>query len=42
MDIFDWLMNNGTVLDATVIVKIVVLAIIVEFFGIASYWIRRF
>lgn len=42
MDIFEWLMNNGTVLDGTVIARIVVLAMIIEFFGLVSYWLRRF
>ena len=39
MDVFDWLMNNGTVLDGTVIVRLLVVGLIFELFGIASYWI---
>lgn len=38
----DWLMNNGTVLDGTVICHILVLCIVIQLFGIASYWLRRF
>lgn len=42
MDLINSLMNEGTVLDGTVIVKLLILAFIIEFFGIASYWVRRF
>ena len=42
MDVMDWLMNNGTVLNGTVICRIVFLCIILELFGIMSYWLRRF
>jgi|GEM_PF-1534465 hypothetical protein len=42
MDVITWLMNEGTVLDGTVIANIVFLAIIIELFGICSYWLRRF
>lgn len=38
----EWLMNNGTVLDGGVIARIFVLCIVIELFGIASYWLRRF
>lgn len=42
MDVLDWLMNSGSVLDGTVIARFVFLAIIIELFGICSYWLRRF
>lgn len=42
MDLFEWLESNATVLDGTVIIRFVVLAFIIEFFGIVSYWVRRF
>lgn len=38
----DWLLNNGSVLDGAAIANIFVLCIVVELFGIASYWLRRF
>lgn len=42
MDLFEWLSNNGTVLDGAVIIRFVILGFIIEFFGIVSYWTRRF
>lgn len=42
MDIFEWIMSNGSVLNGEVIVKMLVVGLIFELFGIASYWIRRF
>ncbi len=42
MDVIEWLMDNGEVLDGTVIAHVVFLAIIIELFGICSYWLRRF
>lgn len=42
MDMFDWLLVNGTVLNGAVIGRIVFLVIIIELFGIMSYWLRRF
>lgn len=41
-DLLLWLMNNGTVLDGTVIARIFILAIIVELFGLLGYWLNRF
>ena len=37
-----WLMNNGTVLNGTVIANVVFLVIVIQLFGIGSYWLRRF
>ena len=42
MDLFDWLLGNGTVLDGTVIIRIIFLVIVIHLFGIMSYWLRRF
>lgn len=42
MDIFDWIINNGAVLDGTVIVRLLMVGLIFELFGITSYWLRRF
>ena len=41
MDIIGDLMN-ATVLDGSVIVRFVLIALILELFGICSYWLRRF
>ena len=41
MDIIGDLMN-ATVLDASVIIRFVVIALLFEMFGICSYWLRRF
>lgn len=42
MDIFDWIMSNGAVLNGEVIVKLLTVGLIFEMFGITSYWLRRF
>lgn len=42
MDFLNWLMDSGNVLDGTVIARFVFLAIVIELFGICSYWLRRF
>lgn len=42
MDIFDWLLGGGTVLDGTVIVRFIMLGFIIEFISLGSYWLRRF
>lgn len=42
MDIIEWLLNNGNVLDGTVLANVILLALIVQLFGIISYWMRRF
>ena len=41
MDVFEWLMNNGTVLDGTVIARFMLMAIILQLFGIVTYWLPR-
>lgn len=41
-DLIAWLLGNGNVLDGAVIARIFILAIVVELFGICSYWLRRF
>lgn len=41
MDIIEWLLNNGNILDATVIAHFIVLAVIIELFGIVTYWLPR-
>lgn len=42
MDLVNWLMNEGSVLDGTVLANIIVLALVIELFGILSYWLPRF
>ena len=42
MDLFDWLLNNGSVLDGTVICRIAVLCIIIQLFGILCMIVRKF
>ncbi len=41
MDIFEWIMGNGTTLDGAVIVRLLIVGLIFEMFGICSYWLRR-
>lgn len=41
MDLFDWILNNGTVLDGTVIVRFIMIGLIFELFGILSNWVPR-
>lgn len=41
MDIFEWLLNNGTVLDGTVIIRVVFIGLIFELFGIMCHWSQR-
>lgn len=41
MDLFEWILNNGTVLDGTVIVRLITIGLIFELFGILSSWIPR-
>jgi len=41
MDVFEWLMNNGSVLDGVVICKFIMITIILNFFGIVTYWLPR-
>lgn len=42
MDIIEWLMDNGNVLNGTVLAHVIFLAIVIELFGILSYWLPRF
>lgn len=42
MDVIDWLLNHGNVLDASVVAHVVILCLIIELFGLMSYWIRKF
>ena len=42
MDIFEWLMNEGTVLDGTVIVRLLIVGFAIELISLGSYWLRRF
>ena len=37
-----WMVGESGVLDAGVIARIFILCIVIELFGIASYWLRRF
>ncbi len=42
MDVFDWILENGNVLDARVIVRLLIIGLIFELFGLCINWIRRF
>lgn len=37
-----WMVGESGVLDAGFIARIFILCIVIELFGIASYWLRRF
>ena len=41
MDMLEYLMNNGSVLDGSVIARFMLLSIILQFFGIVTYWLPR-
>lgn len=41
-DIVAWIMENGTVLDGTVIAHIFVICMVIEFFGMCTYCFKRF
>lgn len=36
MDVIDWLLNNGDVLDGTVVANIIFCCIVIEFIGIVG------
>ena len=40
-DMVTWMVGESGVLDAGVIARIFILCIVIELFGIASYWLRR-
>lgn len=41
MDVFEWLLENGSVLDGSVIVRLLFISLIFQLFGLVGNFIRR-